>query len=131
MLLKLVKELNKAIKNKTNLIWGSYNTLTEQLISVMLDFPERPKDFKLKIQKPKEYKKVILVSGGMDSSIMWKINDKEKDKIGLYVDFRQNYALKEKKAIMDFGIKAEFINYDLSNGITWEHIIRNLMNHMN
>ncbi|MCK4686598.1 MAG: 7-cyano-7-deazaguanine synthase [Candidatus Lokiarchaeota archaeon] len=123
MLLKLVKELNKAIKNKTNLIWGSYNTLTEQLISVMLDFPERPKDFKLKIQKPKEYKKVILVSGGMDSSIMWKINDKEKDKIGLYVDFRQNYALKEKKAIMDFGIKAEFINYDLSNGITWEHII--------
>ena len=102
MLLKLVKELNKAIKNKTNLIWGSYNTLTEQLISVMLDFPERPKDFKLKIQKPKEYKKVILVSGGMDSSIMWKINDKEKDKIGLYVDFRQNYALKEKKAIMDF-----------------------------
>ncbi len=123
MLLKLAEELNKAMRTEINLYWGGHTSLVEQLVSVMLDFPERPEDFELKVQKPKEYKKVILVSGGMDSSIMWKINDKEKDKIGLYVDFRQNYALKEKKAIMDFGIDAEFVDYDLSNVPTWEHII--------
>ena len=122
MLLKLAEELNKAIKSKTKLVWGGYNSLTKQLVSVMLDFPERPEDFKLEVEYPKLYKKVILVSGGMDSSIMWDLIESE-DKIGLYVDFGQPYAEKEIKAIRDFGIKVKIIKYDLTNNVTWNHII--------
>jgi hypothetical protein len=36
----------------------------------MLDFPETPNDFNLIFKKPKLYDNIILLSGGMDSTIM-------------------------------------------------------------
>ena len=125
MLIKLCKELKKSIDNKEDLVWGEgYFSLIKPLVSVMLDFPEQPKDFSLEVKEPKTYKKVILVSGGMDSTIMWWINREEESRLGIYVDLGHNYTELEKNSIEKAGIKPlKLIKYPLEFESTWKHII--------
>lgn len=124
-MLNLAKEVEKAVKEKRGIEWqGGYNTLTQELVNVMLDFPESPAGLKKHLVLPKLYKKVILVSGGMDSTIMWWLNRDEEDKIALYVNLGQLYNKKEFKAIERACIKPlQVKNYPLQFDENWKHII--------
>lgn len=125
MLIELAKQLKNAIDKKENLVWkDGYFSLIDSLVPVMLDFPEKPEGFDLKVEKPKTYKKVVLVSGGMDSTIMWWLNREEKDKLGLYVDLGQKYAELECQAIDRAKIEpVEVLVYPLKFEDDWKHII--------
>lgn len=124
-MIKLAKEVEQAIKNKRGIEWKEgYNTLTQELVKVMLDFPETPQGLHTELILPKLYKKVILVSGGMDSTIMWWLNGQEQDKIALYANLGQSYNKKEFAAIQRACMKPlEVINYPLKFDDNWKHII--------
>jgi 7-cyano-7-deazaguanine synthase in queuosine biosynthesis len=124
MLTKLAKELEEAIKENRNLEWkDGFNSLVSPLVDVMLDFPEKPSNFNLKVIRPKLYEKVILVSGGADSSIMWELNKKIDSKLAIYVNLGHQYVAKELEALEKFGINYLKLDYPLSFGPMWNHII--------
>jgi len=128
MLLKLAEKLRQALASESDLEWdGGHDDLTKELVHVMLDFPQKPDGFSLDIKKPKTYKKVILVSGGMDSSIMWWLNkgNESDDVLGVFVAYGQDYSAKELQAIKQFGIKnfvVHIIDLTLASS-AWEHIV--------
>lgn len=124
-LMDLATSLESSIKENKPLVWnGGHTDLVKELVSVMLDFPEKPEGFAVNVQKPTEtYKKVILVSGGADSTVMWHINKHETSKIGIYVDLGHSYVDKEIAAIEKFNIDYKLITHHLNFDSHWKHII--------
>lgn len=124
MLLGLAAKLETAIKLNTGYIVTNVNQeLIGNLVDVMLDFPEKPEGFTVIAAGPKLFKKVILVSGGADSSIMWWLNRNEPNKLGLYVDLGHTYVDKELNALQMFNIPFSVVKHPLKFDGDWKHII--------
>ncbi len=105
---------------------SGYSNILQQLVDVTMDFPETPGDFKIPvIKKPKQYKKVVLVSGGADSTIMWHINRHEESKIGLFVDVGQSYSQEEEIAVKRYVENVKIIRNKMYSSEEWKHIIPN------
>lgn len=122
MIRELAEKVVQSVHSGKPLVWtGGHETIVPELVRVMLDFPEKPSELSVKVEIPKQYHKVILVSGGQDSTIMWHLNRNVEDKIGLYVDFGQAYKQKEIEAINLFGIQFREVEYQIGN--RWNHII--------
>jgi|GEM_PF-7016735 len=99
--------------------------IMSEIISVMLDFPERPNDFRLDIYDSfPQYEHVILLSGGMDSMILWKTMKNIDNKIALFVDVGQKYARRELEVVRKFVKKEDLIIASKKiDTPEWEHII--------
>lgn len=124
MLLKLAEEIQAAIKQKKVVVnWNRRADLANKLANVMLDFPEKPKGYSLKILPTTTYKKVVLVSGGMDSTVMWWLQRDEPDKLALYVDLGLDYCKKEIAALKRSKIPALVVKYKLDKKLMWKHIV--------
>jgi len=124
-MLDFAKQIEDAVKNNTVIedSTGHY-FLKKQLLDVMLDFPEKPKDFKVDIVRPKTYDQTFLVSGGADSTIMWELNNKEAGtKIGIYVDLGHGYTKKEIGALEMMEMPHIIVPYKLKFDAFWKHII--------
>lgn len=132
MLLKLAESIQEALSKdpkNVEVFWNGHNSLTTELLNVAFDFPESPSDFKLSIVEPKKlYKSVVLVSGGMDSCIMWWLTRDNPDRLALFIDYGQPYADKEFNSLLDQGIAPLRVSYPLTISKGWDHIIpaRNL-----
>jgi len=123
-LMDLAKSVQDAVRSNTNVELGSgHDILERELVDVMLDFPEKPEGFDVNVVTPKQYKKVILVSGGADSTVMWELNKDEESKIGIYTDLGHSYVDKEINAIEMMGIDYIRVNYPMNFDSFWEHII--------
>lgn len=94
----------------------------ESLVSEMLDIPEKPKDYVLRFQeKPKD--RIVLVTGGLDSSFGWFITPEPKRAV--YFDIGQKYRDKELNALRQMQIPFEYYRLaDISNIDVgdWKHI---------
>lgn len=123
-LLNLAGNIQSAIRSNTDIeLTSGHSIIEKELIDVMLDFPETPDDFDVNVKKGELYKKVILVSGGADSTIMWELNKHEESKLGLYVDLGHSYTDKEIDTIKNMDIPAKYIKYDMKFDSFWNHII--------
>lgn len=123
-LLELAKRIEEGLARKRKINWpGACPGLVQNLVNVMLDFPEQPNNVTLTIETPRLYKKVVLVSGGMDSTIMWWLHREEKDKLALFVDLGLSYCKKEKSSLIKTKITPlQVVEYPLRQ-ISWKHII--------
>ncbi len=123
MLIELAKALETSIREGTPVEWtGGHDELVHRLTAVMLDMPEKPAGSDLVFAQHRTYRRVFLVSGGMDSSILWFLHDEEPDRLGLFVNIGQPYADKERTALRTLGIPHLEVSYDL-NIPYWQHII--------
>jgi hypothetical protein len=124
-LLKLASQLEAGIKSNQPVKWaGPSLSIASQLTEIMLDFPETPSDFNVRlVPEDNLFEKVILVSGGADSTIMWELNRDVKSKKAVYVDLGHSYVQKELDALKLFGIEAEVISHPLRFESFWKHII--------
>ena len=116
-LIRLTQLLQTALElNVSGFSWkDGYGELIQSLLNVSLDFPETPKDFRIEVKEPELNDKVLLLSGGMDSIIMWELNKGEQNVLPLFVDLKQEYAWKELKAIEAFGIAALGVGLGISS----------------
>jgi 7-cyano-7-deazaguanine synthase in queuosine biosynthesis len=124
----VVKDAIKILKQAT-LANGKFVTSfqpekLQRLTDVMLDCPERPEGYNLKIVPPSyEYKHICLTSGGADSTIGWYYSGKPQ---GLYIDIGQRYALKERGALSRSQIPYTYVDMRgtrLGEYVGWKHII--------
>lgn len=123
-LLDLADKIQTAVRENTDVeLDDGHNSLTRELVDVMLDFPEKPENYNVGVTNKKLYDKVILVSGGADSTIMWELNKHVENKLGIYVDLGHTYAQKEIDAIKMMGINYKHIPYDMNFSGFWNHII--------
>jgi 7-cyano-7-deazaguanine synthase in queuosine biosynthesis len=125
MLFQLARELETAIlRDGRELVWrGGHSGLVREIVNVMLDFPETPNGFKLEVRAPvADFAKVILLSGGMDSTVMWELNSQEQNKLGMYVNLGHPYAPKEMAALGRLGLPFLEVDYKLQFE-SWGHII--------
>lgn len=107
-------------------VWkGGHYDLVKQISEVMLDFPETPEGAKFVLDPPELYDRVILVSGGFDSTICWLLNrDHPGSTQALYVNTGQDYSDKEQAALKDFGVPFESEEWEFPDRHPeWKHII--------
>lgn len=128
MLENLALEINKCISDdKTNIRVGGDALFLQEFINNMIDIKEKPPDYQLKIFTPEEHKEVVLVSGGLDSTITYFLRKKENENVlPLFIDIGASYNAKELMALHDLGIVFRLRTMLLTG--KWEHIIpgRNL-----
>ena len=96
-----------------------------EIAKEVFNIPERPKKYKLKRMKS-ETERAILVTGGLDSSVMYfKLKKKYKNLRAFYIDIGQPYYDKEIEALDNLGIKYERIDdWGIANiKKYWKHII--------
>jgi 7-cyano-7-deazaguanine synthase in queuosine biosynthesis len=133
--LEIVKQplIKDAIKTCSALVYGAkvrttyQPQLLKELLSIATDCPEKPKNFKLEIER-REMNNLLdticLVSGGADSTIAWHLFGKPQ---GIYIDIGQNYSSKETSCLQKLNIPTLYVDInekDLGATSTeWKHII--------
>lgn len=121
---ELAKRIQTSLKNNEPIpLLNGHSILEKEMIEVMLDFPEKPEGAVIDSKPVTLYNKVILVSGGADSTIMWELNKHEPSKLGIYVNLGHSYADKELEAIKMMNIPYVEIPYDFGFDGFWSHII--------
>lgn len=96
------------------------------LAGEIYNVPEQPKDFK-QAYICAGFPKVILASGGLDSTVSWLMAKEEtgKDPQAFYVNMGQPYAQKELARLEQMGIPVEVITVPVPEHIgdgKWKHI---------
>jgi 7-cyano-7-deazaguanine synthase in queuosine biosynthesis len=118
-----IKILKQATLEKGKFVTSFQPERLQLLTDVMLDYPERPKGFKLVVEPPiYEFKHICLTSGGADSTIGWYYAGKPQ---ALYIDIGQSYSSKELAALVRSGIPYHYVDMRGTHiaETTWEHII--------
>lgn len=116
------------------LIIKHFPTFMQSLIDCMLSIDECPRHYKLLLSEDsREYQSVVLVSGGLDSTIAYFLKSQqvgEENVLPLFVNLgeAQPYFPKEVKALDALGIPYVLVHEPLLTE-TWDHIIpaRNLV----
>jgi 7-cyano-7-deazaguanine synthase in queuosine biosynthesis len=91
------------------------------------DVPERPAEWEPAFAEMKYPGRIVMVSGGLDSTVSWLMARGElgKDPEAYYVNMGQAYAPKELEAMESMGIPHQVIDVDepphLQDG-KWKHI---------
>lgn len=127
---KLNEDLQNYFNGSTKEITvdSGFNNVLQELLYTVLDFPETPNDFSIPVVKqPEQYEKVILVSGGADSTIMWHVNKDTEDKVGLFVNVGQKYSNTEEESVRNYipEDRLKIVDSAMFSSEEWKHIIPN------
>ena len=126
--LKLQLYVRDGLKNFS--VDSGYVNILNEMLQVCLEFPETPASFEIpEFTTPKQYAKIILVSGGADSTIMWYLHRNFEDKTALFIDVGTPYSIKEKQAAEKYIDKLIFQRKHMFTSPEWKHIVpgRNLL----
>lgn len=138
---EMVLRLGKALESGGPMEWYAHENSyrVRELLECALQFSQTPPEFKFEFKPVVEpvYEKVILVSGGMDSCIMWYKETRPTSlqinplagTLPLFVDLGQSYVEKELAAIRQFGIDPVIVRAPWKFKGDWKHIVpgRNLL----
>lgn len=120
------------LANGVNRRPGNFPTALADLQDEMFAVPERPEDFTDMTVRSPSYSTSVLVTGGLDSSVLYFSAKLRREQGGLYDGFRayyvnsgQPYYEKEIRALYKLGIKFDTLHelsmYPVSS--YWKHIL--------
>jgi 7-cyano-7-deazaguanine synthase in queuosine biosynthesis len=127
-LIKIARE----IMESASLGKGIVHLPSDEMIEIgkeVCDEPERPGEWKPDYSRDRL--NAVLVSGGLDSSVLWWMTEEPKE--GFYIDIGQEYCPKEVESLSEMGIPYKMVSLKTDimglNRGRWKHILpgRNLL----